>query len=237
MSSAVSRVARAPATSTIGDVDHRRLQRWLFATQLVGAATLLRSVAYDRWITVLAAVLLMVGATAARRGRSWGVGLALAAAAAFPVAFAIGIAPPWFVLVGLVGAMPFAIASRAFARFDKGATVLLAALAGSAGAIGAIAWKEYAWSIFQSFPLSRPSIEAQHGLALTALTALTVVAGVAMRSKSDGGGGGTRMRIAEHVRVADGADSAEEEEALVDPLEEEPSALHREAATLRNTRS
>ena len=96
-------------------MDQRRLQLSLVIAQVVGAATLLRSVAYDRWITVLAAALLIVGASAARRGRSWGVGLALGAAASFPVAWAIGIAPPWFCLVG---ALPFAIASRAFARFD-----------------------------------------------------------------------------------------------------------------------
>jgi len=186
-------------------VDLRRLQLSLVAAQLVGAATLIRSVAYDRWITVLAAVLLIAGATAARRGRSWGVGLALGAAAAFPVAWAIGIAPPWFCLVGLVGALPFAIASRAFARFDKGATALLAFLAAAAGTIGAVAWKEYAWSIFTTFPVSRPSIEAQHGLALTALTA--VVAAVALMSRSKNGelASGQRLRVAQELRVADSA--------------------------------
>ena len=189
-------------------MDLRRLQLSLFAAQLVGAATLLRSVAYDRWITVLASVLLIAGATAARRGRSWGVGLALSAAAAFPVAWFIGIAPLWFCFVGLIGALPFAIASRAFARFDKGATALLALLAGSAGAIGAIAWKEYAWSIFQSFPISRPSIEAQHGLALTMLTTVAAVAMLMTRSKTAESTGGERVRIAQHLRVADSAEHA-----------------------------
>lgn len=186
-------------------MDLRRLQLSLVAAQLVGAATLLRSVAYDRWITVLASVLLIVGATAARRGRSWGVGLALGAAAAFPVAWAIGIAPPWFCLVGLVGALPFAIASRAFARFDKGATALLAFLAAAAGTIGAVAWKEYAWSIFTMFPASRPSIEAQHGLALTALTAVVVAAALVTRAKGGELAGGQRLRVAQELRVADSA--------------------------------
>jgi hypothetical protein len=186
-------------------VDLRRLQLSLVAAQLVGAATFLRSVAYDRWITVLASVLLIVGASAAKRGRSWGVGLALGAASAFPVAWAIGIAPAWFCLVGIVGALPFAIASRAFARFDKGATALLAFLAASAGAIGAIAWKEYAWSIFTTFPSSRPSLEAQHGLELTALTALVAVAALTARGKHESLASGQRVRIPEHVRVADSA--------------------------------
>jgi hypothetical protein len=202
-------------------VDLRRLQLSLVAAQLVGAATLLRSVAYDRWITVLASVLLIVGASAARRGRSWGVGLSFAAAASFPVAWLIGIAPFWFCLVGVAGALPFMIASRAFARFDKGATALLAVLAASAGAIGAIAWKEYAWSIFQTFPVSRPSIEAQHGLALTMLTAITAVAVLMTRSKSVASAGGEQVRVAQQLRIADTTEdsSLENDHAAYDELE------------------
>lgn len=213
-------------------MDLRRLQLSLFAAQLVGAATLLRSVAYDRWITVLASVLLIVGATAARRGRSWGVGLSLAAAAAFPMAFLIGIAPPWFCLVGLAGALPFAIASRAFARFDKGATALLAVLAASTGAIAAVAWKEYAWSIFQMFPVSRPSIEAQHGLALTMLTAVAAVTAVMTRTKTGPSGSGERVRIAQHLRVADAdhahsADESFETDHAGDDADQERTAAPR----------
>ncbi len=166
----------------------------------MGLATLLRSIAYDRWITVLASVLLLLGAMAAQRGRTWGVGLALGAAVAFPVAWAIGIAPAWFCAVGVIGALPFLIASRAFARFDKGATALLAIAAASAGAAGALAFKQFAWSIFTTFPSWAPSVEAQHGLALTALVATVAVAtGVGRR----GVGEAARVRVAEQVRVAD----------------------------------
>jgi hypothetical protein len=199
-------------------VDLRRLRLSLVALQLVSAATLLRSIAYDRWITVLASVLMMVGATAALRGRSWGIALGLAAAAAFPVAFAIGIAPAWFCLVGAAGALPFVLASRAFARFDKTATVLLAALAGSAGALGAVAWKQYAWDIFEMFPSSLPSREAQHGLALVAVLASTAVA---MRLGRKGLGGlGERARVrvgpgaGERLRVSD--DAHADAEAAID---------------------
>ena len=142
----------------------RRVQLSLLVLQLVSAATLLRSIAYDRWITVLASVLLIVGALAAQRGRTWGVGLALATAAAFPVAFAIGIAPAWFCLVGIAGALPFALTLRPFARFDKGATALFAVLAGVGGAAVAMGWKEIAYSVFTNVPFLRPSGDAQHGL-------------------------------------------------------------------------
>src|SRR5262249_12999987 len=56
---------------------------------------------------------------AGRVPRTRGIGLVLAAASWFPIAWAIGIAPVWFCLVGLVGALPFALTSRALARFDK----------------------------------------------------------------------------------------------------------------------
>ena len=48
--------------------------------QAIGIATLLRSVAYDRWITVLVSALLIGGTMAAQRGRTWGVALAFAPA-------------------------------------------------------------------------------------------------------------------------------------------------------------
>lgn len=203
-----ARLSQAPFAGfcgrpTLEEVDLHRLRLSLVAAQLVGAATLLRSIAYDRWITVIAAVLLIAGATAAQRGRAWGVALAFAAAAAFPVAFAIGIAPAWFCLVGLIGALPFALTSRAFARVDKGATALLTVLAASTGAAGAIAWKQYAWDVFEMFPSWMPSREAQHGVALT-LVALA--AALVVRTGRGALGEGARVRVAQPLRVADASD-------------------------------
>lgn len=176
--------------------------------------TLLRSIAYDRWITVLASLFLIGGAMAAQRGRTWGVGLAFASAVAFPVAFAIGIAPAWFCLVGLAGAMPFALTWRPFARFDRGAAALLAAITATAGAAAAIAWKEMAWSVFTEFPSLRPSIEAQHGVALAAT--LAVVVGVLAgrhrhpveRAASEEGE--ARVRFGERLRVGSAGNDARE---------------------------
>lgn len=177
--------------------------------------TLLRSIAYDRWITVIASLLLIGGAVAAQRGRTWGIGLAFAAAVAFPVAFAIGIAPPWFCLVGLAGAWPFALTVRPFARFDKGATMLLAAVAATVGTVAAIAWKEVAWSVFTTFPSLRPSIEAQHGVALAATLAVVVgaLAGRArhISDQSAAEPSEARVRFGERVRVgAEHGDALEE---------------------------
>ena len=224
-----SGVAPAPAPPTIDGVDLRQLRSSLVAAQIVGVATLLRSIAYDRWITVLAAVLLLIGATAAQRGRTWGVALAFAAAVAFPVAWMIGIAPPWFALVGIVGSLPFAIASRAFARFDKGATTVLALIAMTAGALGALAWKEYAWSIFTMFPAFRPSIEAQHGLALTAVVASAALAMRFGRSALGGTGGEQHVRIAQHVRVGEVANGEVTETAAADEADEAESHERRRA--------
>lgn len=203
-------------------MDARRLQLSLAAAQLVAVATLLRSVAYDRWITVVASLLLLGGATAARGGRAWGVALAFASAVAFPVAWAIGIAPAWFCGVGVVGALPFVLTSRAFARFDRGATALLAGIAVALGAAGALAWKHVAWSVFSTFPSLMPSVDAQHGLALAGvLGAVLVTMGLARAANRE-----RRVRVEGRVRVAASLDArsdarAELAEELDDPVEDE----------------
>jgi hypothetical protein len=198
------------------------------AVELAGAATLIRSIAYDRWITVLASVLLLVGATATRRGRAWGVGLTFAAASAFPVAWAIGIAPAWFGLIGLLGALPFALMTRAFVRFDARATALLAAIAAALGASGAIAWKQYHLVAFQAFPSLLPSLHFNHGLAISALISATLVAKMRFRAESTASVVGlprARARIAPTAVEAPAA--AFEEEDLLDS--EEDTAIERRA--------
>jgi hypothetical protein len=210
----------------------RRLRLALLAVEAVGAATLFRSIAYDRWITVLASVLLITGAIAAQRSRVWGIGLAFGAAVAFPVAWAIGIAPMWFCLVGLAGALPFALTLRAFMRFDRGATALLATLAASAGALGAIAWKEYALTTFAMFPSLLPSIEPQHGVTLATLAVLgAVVSRARLREGADEG-----VRIASRIRV--GADESRSDAAArMDAVEAEALEVDAPPRARRSARS
>jgi len=126
----------------------RRFTASLYVAQLVALATIVRSVVFERWVTVLASVLLIAGAQAAARHRTWGVGLALAMAVAFPAAHLLGMAPSWFWLVGVAGALPFALSSRWMASFDKGATLLFAAVAAAAGVACAMAWHEIYLSMF-----------------------------------------------------------------------------------------
>ncbi len=238
-----SSAGRVPCARPRGAYDREdlslqhRLRLSLVIAQAVGVLTLLRSVAFDRWITVLASLLLIGGAMAAQRGRTWGVPLAFAAAVAFPVAFLIGIAPPWFCLVGLAGAWPFALSARPFARFDKGATVLLAAITTTLGAAAAITWKEVAWSVFVTFPSLRPSIDAQHGVALAAVLAVVVgaLAGrarhPAIRVAADSEPGQAGVRIAERVRVGSDATGSVHADAFDEEAERElglePRALDR----------
>jgi uncharacterized membrane protein (UPF0136 family) len=187
-----------------------QLRSSLHLTQLVALFTLVRSIAYDRWITVLGSVLLIIGATAALRHRTWGVGLALAAASAFPVAWAIGIAPSWFCLVGLAGALPFAHSWRAFARFDRAAATLFAMLATTGGLLTAVLWKEYAVSVFNAIPALSPSGEANH---LTLLGVSAAGATLAMLTGLRAGGcSHVRARIGSEPLVRVSADEVEEEE-------------------------
>jgi hypothetical protein len=181
--------------------------------QLVSIATLMRSIAFDRWITILASLVLLVGAAAAKRNRAWGVALLFAQAVAFPVAFMIGIAPPWFCLVGAVAMIPFMLTAPGFARVDRGATRLLAALAIAGGALGAITWKKIAWDVFEAIPFLTPSGYPHHGWIVAAVAALGIGIAVRDRKLVDAGGEAeeradalastpTNARIASPARIA-----------------------------------
>ncbi len=183
-----------------------RVQASLAAVHVVAFATLLRSILYERWITVLGSLFLILGALAAQRGKTWGIGVALGAAIAFPAAFAIGIAPAWFCLVGLVGALPFILSSRAIARYDGAATAIGASLAAAIGAAGAVGYREIAPWLFTNFPSARPSWEPEH-VGVVAALAVAAIAAVALRP-------GRRIRVAEpSVRVAAFTETAAEESA------------------------
>jgi hypothetical protein len=162
----------------------RRLELAIAAARLVAFTTLLRSVVYDRWITVLASVLLIAGAAAAGRGKTWGLGVAFGAAVAFPVAFAIGIAPAWFCLVGIAGALPLVSSWRALTRFDAAATIAGSAIAASIGAIGAVTWKSVAWTVFDAFPSLTPSAHAGNAVLALALAIGAVTASVTNRRRT-----------------------------------------------------
>lgn len=139
--------------------------------QLLAAATLLRSVAYERWITVLAATLLIVGTLAAQRGRTSGVALAFVVAGWFGFAALLGVGPTWFLGVGHAAAMPFFQLWRSFVRFDRGASVVFASLATTVGLGAAIAWKSVAWTVFTTFPSLSPSRVFENGAVVMAMLA------------------------------------------------------------------
>lgn len=197
-------------------VNRDRFHSSLLVLQAVSLATLVRSVAFDRWITVFVATMLFVGALAAKRDRAWGVALALVSAAWFPVAWMIGIAPSWFAFVGAAGMMPFLIASRAFVKFDRGATALLASIAGVLGIAGAVGWKAAAIPLIHAVPALRPGIYPQHGALLGAIVAVAAVAmHLTRRTPVAVTAEGARLRVAEpaRVRVAVEEELAFEEES------------------------
>lgn len=187
----------------------RNVNLSILLVQLVAIATLMRSIAFDRWITIFASLVLLVGAAAAKRNRAWGVALMFAQAIAFPVAFMIGIAPAWFCLVGAIGMIPFIHAAPGFARLDRGATRLLAALAFAGGSLGAIVWKKIAWDVFDAIPAFYPSVYPHHGWIVAAVAALGL--GIAFRDRklvdADEGdaeafaGAHTNARIAAPARI------------------------------------
>lgn len=202
------------------DVLPRDLRTSLLATQLLAFATLARSVAYGYWFTIGVSTLMIVGALAAMRSRTWGVALTFATATTFTAAALLGIAPAWFLGVGAVGALPFLLSSESMARFDRQATTWLAALASGAGAALAVAWNVVAWSVFVTVPALAPTRFVSNGLAATAVLALGAVALVAQRERE------RRLRVAEPqpLRIAEVAssqaraapDSDEEDDEVAD---------------------
>jgi hypothetical protein len=101
-----------------------------------------------RFATALAASGLAFGATAALCLRTWGIGLVLATSSAFFVAGALGMGPPFFYVVGAIGALPFLFTAKYMARFHVGATVLFALLAGAIGTGASLAWNTIAPVVF-----------------------------------------------------------------------------------------
>gem|GEM_PF-3179547 len=209
----------------------RDIRLALVAAQAAALVTLLRSVAYERWITVVASLVLVGAAAHAQRGRTWAIALTFACACWFPVTFAIGIAPPWFCFVGIVMALPFLRASRLFSRFDRSATAMLAAIAATLGALAAIGWKNVAWSVFESMPALRPSLQAEHGLIVAALAAASAFfVGKQLRALPPREEP-ARVRVGApaSVRVADAAS----EVAAAEELDDELVAAHEGGAAAR----
>ena len=207
----------------------RELRTSLLATQLVAFVTLARSVAYGYWFTIVVSSLMIAGALAATRNRTWGVVLSFAAATAFTVAALLGIAPGWFLGVGAIGALPFMLTSEALSRVDRQATALLAGLAAGAGATAAIAWNVVAWNVFIAFPALAPTRMVSNGLAAAAVLALGAAAVFAQRERQQ------RLRVAAPadapLRIAEVGHA--QPMVTLDADEEEPEIAEAPRARLR----
>ena len=130
-----------------------RVQASFFAILVVALPLVLRCVIYERWITLFAAVALILGALAGFRWRTWSVGITLLAGTAFPAAHLLGMAPAWFWGVGFVSALPFALSWKPMAFFDRSAATLFAFLAVSGGITCALACHEYGgWIVANLYP-------------------------------------------------------------------------------------
>lgn len=193
-------------------------------------------------MTVGVAALMLVGVRAAMRERTWGVVLAFAAAVWLPAAVFLGMAPPWFLLAGVLGMLPFLKTWPSLRAIDKGAASLLAGVAGGVGVALALAWKAFAPALFWSIPALRPTFQPGHGVAVAAILALA--AALAIRDRrarppelasaggvrvSDAEEQPARLRVGEGARVAalhDDADGADAEAAseLERALRGEPEA-------------
>jgi len=127
----------------------RRVQIALFAAQLASLYTFCRAaVQIPVYIlavsTALGAAGMFLGATAALRSRTWGVGLAFASAVAFASAAALKMGPSFFWVVAVAGSAPMFLSTKPFVRFSRSATILFALIAIVLGVGSAFAWRELA---------------------------------------------------------------------------------------------
>lgn len=130
-----------------------RVQASLVLVLLAAGPLFARCVSHGVWVTAIATMMLVAGALAAFRGKTWGVGLTLLAGSAFPAAHLLGMAPSWFWLVGVVGALPFALTWKPMAFFDRPAAKLYAVLAVGGGIACAITWHEIGpWVVANLYP-------------------------------------------------------------------------------------
>jgi hypothetical protein len=130
-----------------------KVQIALVLVLLTAAPLLARCVIEGVWVTVIATGILVTGAIAALRGRTWGVGLTLLAGSAFPAAHLLGMAPSWFWGVGFVGVLPFVLTWKPMAFFDRPAAKLFAVLAVGGGIACAITWHEIGpWVVTHLYP-------------------------------------------------------------------------------------
>lgn len=152
----------ARGSPTIPGLLPRSLRIPLTALQVATVATLMRSIALDRWITVAASLLLLTGAYAASRERTWGVALSYMLGVTFVGIALLGVAPAWFGILGFLAIRPFARMFRHLLRFDRGAALLLASGASLLGIAGAMGWKGFALDLFAAFPALVPSLHLHH---------------------------------------------------------------------------
>lgn len=115
------------------------LRHALLVVLAVSTLVLLRSVLFERWLTVIACAGLFAGAFAVMRGRTGGALLLLALGAAFGAAAALSMGPSWFVLVTLAAAGPAVVLSPHMFRFDRLAATAALTLALLWGAGSAVA--------------------------------------------------------------------------------------------------
>jgi hypothetical protein len=125
----------------------------LYAALAAAVPLMARCILEQVWVTVIATTILAGGAFAALRGRTWGIGLTLLCASAFPAAHLLGMAPSWFWGVGFIGALPAFLTWKPMAFFDRPAAKLFVALALAGGIACAVTWHEIGgWVVTHLYP-------------------------------------------------------------------------------------
>ncbi len=136
----------------------------------------------------------------------WGVGLSLMSGVSFLAAWALGMAPPMFIPIGLAGVTPFALAVALMKRdVARDALALFAGIAALLGVGAALVWKQIAFQLFRMWPSLAPT-PVHNRVAALVMVGAAAVCVLALRKAQDRYRSATRVRVQESVplRVAAG---------------------------------
>lgn len=134
-----------------------RFFRFALAPAFVaGAALIYDGAGAQLWLTVLAGAMMVSGALAAGRGRTWGIVACFFPGVAALLAAAVGMAPSWFYWAGAAGVLPFGLLVRAMARRDRAAVALLVSLTFGVAIVALFVWHQIVeWLVARSPHLFR----------------------------------------------------------------------------------
>lgn len=159
----------------------RLLRFALVPAAISGAMLIFDGAGSQLWLTALAGGILVSGALAAARGRTWGIFACFFVGVAALMAPLLEMAPSIFFLYGAAGVFPFGLYVRAMLKRDRGAVLLLVSLLVALAGAALYAWNHIFLWIVRRWPHAFASFNKPLASIVLGAVALATFAYVARR--------------------------------------------------------